>query len=205
MPPRPLFNQGMRSYDRHSGPFAPVDYSSIYEQKAKGSKMGMGGKFGSVLQRSAEYLGSLLGVDQSAVNIFTEEIIRAGSVASLSSLVNRLDHVGGHQPVEAVGYVVVVDEPLSFVENKSYEKPTVLVARSVRGEEEILDGAVAILAFDMPDVLSHVYVRARNSKFRLFPWQVCFATCFDPNILNDLMEKEGKLAQLKPTSTNIVY
>ncbi|KAF9594934.1 hypothetical protein IFM89_035504 [Coptis chinensis] len=49
MPPRPLFDQGMRSYDGHSGPSAPVDYSSTYEQKAKGSKMGMGGKFGSGL------------------------------------------------------------------------------------------------------------------------------------------------------------
>ncbi|KAF9625316.1 hypothetical protein IFM89_021441 [Coptis chinensis] len=163
--------------------------------------------YDQVLQRSAEYLGSLLGVDQSAVNIFTEEIIRAGSVASLSSLVNRLDPVlrktanlGSWQvisPVEAVGYVVVVDELLA-VQNKSYEKPTVLVARSVRGEEEIPDGAVAVLTPDMPDVLSHVSVRARNSK-------VCFATCFDPNILNDLMGKEGKLLQLKPTSADIVY
>lgn len=74
-----------------------------------------------ILQPSAEYLGSLLGVDQWAVcklqtesitlgvlilfevhiktdlllqaSIFTEEIIRAGSAASLSTLLNRLDPV----------------------------------------------------------------------------------------------------------------
>ncbi|MBA0823782.1 hypothetical protein Goarm_020488 [Gossypium armourianum] len=46
-----------------------------------------------ILQPSAEYLGSLLGVDQWAINIFTEEIIRAGSAATLSSLINRLDPV----------------------------------------------------------------------------------------------------------------
>lgn len=66
-------------------------------------------------------------------------------------------------PVEAIGYVVVVDELLS-VQNKTYELPTILVAKSVRGEEEIPDGTVAVVTPDMPDVLSHVSVRARNSK-----------------------------------------
>lgn len=70
-----------------------------------------------ILQPSAEYLGSSLGVENWAVciffsffsfslcscfssenlllqvEIFTEEIIRAGSAASLSTLVNRLDPV----------------------------------------------------------------------------------------------------------------
>jgi len=160
-----------------------------------------------LLQPSAEYLGSRLGVDQWAVNIFTEEIIRAGSAASLSSLLNRLDpilretaNLGSWQvisPVEAVGYVVVVDELLA-VQNKSYAQPTILVAKSVKGEEEIPDGVVAVLTPDMPDVLSHVSVRARNCK-------VCFATCFDPNILADLQANEGKLLQLKPTSADVLY
>ncbi|KAA8533188.1 hypothetical protein F0562_033279 [Nyssa sinensis] len=160
-----------------------------------------------LLQPSAEYLGSRLGVDQWAVNIFTEEIIRAGSAASLSSILNRLDpilrktaNLGSWQvisPVEAVGYVVVVHELLS-VQNKSYGQPTILVAKAVKGEEEIPDGTVAVLTPDMPDVLSHVSVRARNSK-------VCFATCFDPNILADLQAKEGKCLHLKPTSADIVY
>ncbi|KAJ6988923.1 alpha-glucan water dikinase [Populus alba x Populus x berolinensis] len=127
----------------------------------------------NVLQPSAEYLGSLLGVDQWALNIFTEEIIRAGSAAALSTLLNRLDpilrqtaHLGSWQvisPVEAVGYVVAVDELLT-VQNKTYKLPTILVAKRVKGEEEIPDGTVAVLTPDMPDVLSHVSVRARNSK-----------------------------------------
>ncbi|KAH1239080.1 Alpha-glucan water dikinase, chloroplastic [Glycine max] len=160
-----------------------------------------------ILQPSAEYLGSLLGVDRWAVEIFTEEIIRAGSAASLSTLLNRLDpvlrktaHLGSWQvisPVETVGYVEVIDELLA-VQNKSYERPTILIAKSVRGEEEIPDGTVAVLTPDMPDVLSHVSVRARNSK-------VCFATCFDPNILANLQENKGKLLRLKPTSADVVY
>ncbi|XP_028214504.1 alpha-glucan water dikinase, chloroplastic-like [Glycine soja] len=160
-----------------------------------------------ILQPSAEYLGSLLGVDKWAVEIFTEEIIRAGSAASLSTLLNRLDpvlrktaHLGSWQvisPVETVGYVEVVDELLT-VQNKSYERPTILIANSVKGEEEIPDGTVAVLTPDMPDVLSHVSVRARNSK-------VCFATCFDPNILANLQEYKGKLLRLKPTSADVVF
>lgn len=160
-----------------------------------------------ILQPSAEYLGSLLGVERWAVEIFTEEIIRAGSAASLSSLLSRLDPVlrktanlGSWQvisPVETVGYVEVVDELLA-VQNKSYGQPTILIAKSVKGEEEIPDGAVAVLTPDMPDVLSHVSVRARNSK-------VCFATCFDPNVLANLQANKGKLLHLKPTSADVVY
>lgn len=53
------------------------------------------------------------------------------------------------------------------VQNKSYERPTILVAKRVRGEEEIPDGTVAVLTPDMPDVLSHVSVRARNCKVKI--------------------------------------
>ncbi|CDY20967.1 BnaA08g25580D [Brassica napus] len=160
-----------------------------------------------ILQPSAEYLGSCLGVEQWAVSIFTEEIIRAGSAAALSSLVNRLDPVlrktanlGSWQvisPVEVVGYVIVVDELLT-VQNKTYDRPTIIVAKRVRGEEEIPDGAVAVLTPDMPDVLSHVSVRARNGK-------ICFATCFDSGILSDLQAMDGKVLSLKPTSADVVY
>jgi alpha-glucan,water dikinase len=59
--------------------------------------------------------------------------------------------------------VVVVDQLLT-VQHKSYDKPTILVVKGVKGEEEIPDGVVAVLTPDMPDVLSHVSVRARNSK-----------------------------------------
>ncbi|KAI8016164.1 High mobility group B protein 13 [Camellia lanceoleosa] len=66
-------------------------------------------------------------------------------------------------PVEVIGYVVVVDKLLT-IQNNSYGQPTILVAKFVKGEEDILDGAVAVLIPDMPDVLSHISMRARNSK-----------------------------------------
>ena len=66
-------------------------------------------------------------------------------------------------PVDVSGYVEVVGD-LGDVQDKVYSKPTILVANKVKGEEEIPDGAVAVLTPDMPDVLSHVSVRARNGK-----------------------------------------
>ncbi len=47
---------------------------------------------------------------------------------------------------------------------QTYEEPTVLLAKRVTGEEEVPEGAVAVLTPDAPDVLSHVSVRARNMK-----------------------------------------
>lgn len=66
-------------------------------------------------------------------------------------------------PVDVKGFVEVVDE-LEHVQDKVYDRPTILVSGRVKGEEEIPDGAVAVLTPDMPDVLSHVSVRARNGK-----------------------------------------
>eukprot|EP00897_Mesotaenium_endlicherianum_P000721 jgi/Mesen1/1064/ME000123S00237 len=158
----------------------------------------------TILQPSAEYMGARLNVDQWAIDIFTEEIIRAGSAASLSLLLNRLDPVlrkaadmGSWQvisPVAARGFVEVVAE-LGEVQDKVYTRPTILVAGRVRGEEEIPDGAVALLTPDMPDVLSHVSVRARNGK-------ICFGTCFDPKILEDLRAKNGKPLLVEPAANS---
>ncbi|CAL5022240.1 unnamed protein product [Urochloa decumbens] len=182
-------------------------YAKAYLDRTRLALVTKGEEYHHTLQPSAEYLGSLLGVEQWTVNIFTEEIIRSGSAASLSLLLNRLDpilrniaNLGSWQiisPVEVKGYVTVVDQLLT-VQNKCYDKPTVLVAKAVKGEEEIPDGVVAVLTPDMPDVLSHVSVRARNSK-------VLFATCFDPEILSELQQNDGKLISVKPTSSDISY
>jgi len=57
-----------------------------------------------------------------------------------------------------------------------YDEPTVIIAQRVTGEEEVPEGAVAVLTPDAPDVLSHVSVRARNMR-------VLFAICHDPGEL----------------------
>ncbi|KAK9266935.1 hypothetical protein L1049_027194 [Liquidambar formosana] len=148
------------------------------------------------LQQNLMYLAAIADCQpqptsmHAQLNIFPEEIIRAGSAASLSSLLNRLDPV--------LRKTANLGRSRWICQNKSYGQPTILVAKSVKGEEEILDGTVAVLTPNIPDVLSHVSVRARNSK-------ICFATCFDPDILADLRAREGRLLCLKPTSADVVY
>lgn len=66
-------------------------------------------------------------------------------------------------PVEVCGFIVSVNE-LITTQSKVYRRPTIIIASRVTGNEEIPDGVVAVLTPDMPDVLSHVAIRARNSK-----------------------------------------
>ncbi|XVF36561.1 hypothetical protein REPUB_Repub19eG0068200 [Reevesia pubescens] len=155
---------------------------------------------------SAKYLGKLLGIGKTAIDTFTEELIRAGSGAVLSMLINRFDpilrkvaNLGCWQvisPVEVCGFATSVNE-LITVQNKVYQKPTVIIATRVTGEEEIPDGVVAVLTSDMPDVLSHVSIRARNSK-------ICFAACFDQNTFRNLKLKEGRAVSIQLKSSNLI-
>uniref|UniRef100_A0A1J3FX43 Alpha-glucan water dikinase 2 n=1 Tax=Noccaea caerulescens TaxID=107243 RepID=A0A1J3FX43_NOCCA len=159
-----------------------------------------------LLQPSASYLGQSLRVDKHGIDVFTEEVIRAGPGAVLSTLVNRFDpclrkiaNLGCWQIIssaDAYGFLVCVNE-LITVQNKVYSKPTVMIASRVTGEEEIPDGVVAVLTPCMIDVLSHVSIRARNSK-------ICFATCFDQNVLRNLKSKEGRAISIHTKPTGLV-
>lgn len=162
--------------------------------------------FQNEIQPGAEYLGSLLGIRKSVISTFTEELIRAGSSAVLSTLINRFDpslrkvaNLGSWQvisPVEVSGFVTCVND-LASVQNKVFRRPTVIIAARVTGEEEIPDGVVAVLTSDTPDVLSHVSIRARNNK-------VCFATCYDQNILRNLKLKEGWPVSIQLNYTSLI-
>ncbi|GAQ91752.1 alpha-glucan water dikinase [Klebsormidium nitens] len=161
----------------------------------------------ALLQPTATYMGHRLGVASWAVDIFSEEVIRMGSAAALSQLLARLDPVlraaadlGAWQvisPVAVAGVVRCVDS-LGDVQDVVYDEATILVAGHVSGEEEIPDGAVAVLTPDMPDVLSHVSVRARNGK-------ICFATCFDEGVLAELRALDGRALRLEPAAEDLKY
>ncbi|TXG52640.1 hypothetical protein EZV62_021809 [Acer yangbiense] len=182
------------------------------------------------IQPSVKYLGNLLGVEKHAIDSFTEELVRGGLAAILSKLINRFEpilrkvaNLGCWQvisPVEVCGFITSVNE-LITCQNKVYRKPTVIIASRVTGEEEIPYGVVAVLTSDMPDVLSHVSIRARNDKacffasyfalsipdfylIKICTLQVCFATCFDQNILRNLKLKEGKAISIQLKSTSLI-
>jgi len=71
------------------------------------------------------------------------------------------------------------------VQAESFERPTILLANSLSGEEEVPPGVVGVITSDAPDVLAHISVRARNLK-------VFFATCFDADEFESLARFVGK-------------
>ena len=139
------------------------------------------GRYIGAMQATAEAMGGALGVDRHVLDIFSEEIVRGTAAAPLSQMLRALDpvlremaHMGAWNvisPVEASGVVEVVDD-LKDIQTKTYAVPTILVSRRVGGEEDIPRGVVGVVTPDMPDILSHVSVRARNEG-------CLFATVFD--------------------------
>ncbi|EKX44106.1 hypothetical protein GUITHDRAFT_72452 [Guillardia theta CCMP2712] len=156
------------------------------------------------MQKRAEYLGyGLCAVtpekipEKWSITLFSEELVRGGGCSFvLSSFLRKLDKVlrklGGGTMWQvistgkpgAVGQLVEVHDLMS-VQSETYSKPTVLLANSLSGEEEVPPGVVGVITPDAPDVLAHISVRARNLK-------VLFASCFDPDEFDNLGKLVGK-------------
>jgi len=162
-------------------------------------------RYNNRLQPAAVALGGGLGVDHHAIDIFTEEVVRGTSAAPLSQLLRRVDpllrqaaDLGSWQVISAVnvkGFVEVVDD-IATVQNDVYSRPTVIVAGRVSGEEEIPEGCVGVLTSDMPDVLAHISVRARNEG-------VAFCTCFDPDEMRRLQTLGGTPVTVAPAGNEV--
>ena len=156
----------------------------------------------NVLQPTAMNMGPKLNVDEHVLQLFSEEIVRGTPAAPLSQMLRVLDpmirgvaQMGRWQvisPVQVKGQVVYVDV-LSTVQNTKYSVPTIIIAKRVSGEEDIPVGCVGVVTPDMPDILSHVSVRARNEK-------VFFATVFDFNVLEEMKQMDGKCVSLHPNA-----
>lgn len=89
--------------------------------------------------------------------------------------------------MEVCGFITCVNE-LITAQNRVYRKPTVIIAHRVTGEEEIPEGVVAVLTPDMPDVLSHVSIRARNNK------AYSFTSVTELSMINSCLVKMGMLS-----------
>jgi len=157
--------------------------------------------------RFATSLGRAAGCDAWAVDVFAEEVVRGGPLFAVSLALSAVEpglraaaELGAWQvisPGTVTGRVVHVPGPLSDVQDLIYDEPTVLVVGEVTGEEEVPEGAVAVLTPDAPDVLSHVAVRARNLR-------VLFATCHDAEPLEELAAAAGTLVRVKTTAAGAV-
>jgi alpha-glucan,water dikinase len=158
------------------------------------------------LQPRAETLGAAFHAETWTIALFSEEVIRGGPAFTLSLLLRPLDRqlreqagLGGWQvisPARGSGKVRAVQRLLD-VQSQRFTEPTVLVADEVSGDEEIPEGATAVLTCDAPDLVSHVAVRARNVG-------VLFATCFDAEEYQRLKTLAGKPLSLFVTPSGDV-
>ncbi|KAK9867578.1 hypothetical protein WJX84_002715 [Apatococcus fuscideae] len=150
--------------------------------------------------------GNAFEVEDWAVELFAEEVVRGGPAFAMSLALSAVEpglrasaELGAWQvisPAEATGKLVVVSG-LHEVQDEIYIEPTVLLAKRVSGEEEVPEGAVAVLTPDAPDVLSHVSVRARNMK-------VLFAVCHADEPLKELEGLAGKTLAVKTSAAGNV-
>ena len=153
-----------------------------------------------IMQGKAELLGSAFKVDEYAMKLFAEEVLRGTLFFSLSMIIKKIDplvrksaHLGDWLVVSpgrshgSRGYVERVHK-LEEVMHKKYDQRTVLLVDKVTGEEEVPDNVQAIIMMnssDYPDVLAHVSVRARNLK-------VLLAVLFNDKTCKNLEAQKGQ-------------
>ena len=159
-----------------------------------------------LLQPKAESLGRALNADAWAVQLFSEGVARGQLVFVLSMLLHHLDpilrqraHLGDWQvisPSQATGEVQVV-ESLRSIQGRPFDRPTVIVAEKVYGDEEPPDGVRAVITPSSVDLVSHVAVRARNAS-------LLFATCYDRACFDRLQAMKGRVVELKVSAAGDV-
>ncbi len=147
-----------------------------------------------LLQPRAELLGKAFEADSWAITLFSEEIVRGRPAFVLSMLLRYLDpllrkkaKLGNWQVIsqgQGIGRVETV-EALRAVQGKSFDKPTVIIADKVGGDEEPPEGVTAVITPDAVDLVSHVAVRARNAH-------LLFAICYDRKHLERLKSLRGR-------------
>jgi alpha-glucan,water dikinase len=153
-----------------------------------------------MLQPKAEWLGHAFHADAWVVTLFSEEVVRGSSLDFvLSMLLRHLEpvlrqaaHLGHWQIVSrgsGSGIVEVVDQ-LRAVQGKAFDRPRVVVAEHVSGDEEIPEAVTAVIAPDVTDIVSHVAVRARNAG-------LLFASCYDSETFNRLKGLQGRAVRVQ--------
>jgi alpha-glucan,water dikinase len=162
-----------------------------------------------LLQPKAQLLGHAFHADAWVVTLFSEEVVRGGSLDFvLSLLLHRLEpllrktaRLGSWQIVSrgSGGGILEVVEQLRSVQGRVFDGPRVIVADKVNGDEEIPEGVTAVIAPDVTDIVSHVAVRARNAG-------LLFASCFDTGTLERLKTLRGRpvLVRVNPAGDVMV-
>jgi alpha-glucan,water dikinase len=151
-----------------------------------------------LFQPKAEDLGKAFHADPWAITLFSEEVVRGRPAFVLAMLLRNINPILRKaadlckwQVISrgrGMGQVEIVDI-LRSIQGKSFDRPTVIVANKVAGDEQIPEQVSAIITPDTTDVVSHVAVRARNAH-------LLFATCYDPEMIEKIKSLSGHLIKL---------
>ncbi|HMK50336.1 MAG TPA: hypothetical protein VK435_09805, partial [Thermodesulfovibrionales bacterium] len=163
-------------------------------------------QFQNLIQPKAEFLGNAFHADSWSINLFSEEVLRGRPEFVLSTLLRYFDPIlrksaglGNWQIISrgrGTGEVKSLDS-LKSVQGMYFEKPSVIVADKIRGDEEIPQGVAAIITPSDIDALSHLAIRARNAG-------VLFAVCYDPDTIGQLKVLSGRLVKLSVNNAGSV-
>jgi alpha-glucan,water dikinase len=159
-----------------------------------------------LFQPKAEFLGKSFHADPWTIRLFSEEVMRGGSVFALSVISHRLRRVlrenaklSSWQPISrggGKGRVKVMDT-LDAVQGRRFDPPVIIVSDRIRGDEDLPEGVLAVLTSGSVDVVSHVAIRARNQG-------VLLATCYDVETFEKLRSWEGQLMNVEIDGTGEV-
>ena len=162
--------------------------------------------YNKLIDPKAKFLGAQFSTEPEFVDIFTEEVIRGSSFFPVSLVLKKIDmdlrKICGLKswqiisPIYPVKGILTEVDSLHSVAYNKYLEPVILICKKVTGEEEIPEGATAVLCCKELDTLAHVCVRARNNK-------VLLAICFDLDEINSILELKGTWVEASITSNGI--
>jgi alpha-glucan,water dikinase len=152
-----------------------------------------------LFQPKAEFLGRSLHADPWTIRLFSEEVMRGGPLFALSALSHRLRRLfrekaklSPWQPISrggGKGRIKLMDS-LDAVQGRRFDPPVIILSDRIRGNEDLPEGAVAVLTSDSVDVVSHLAIRARNQG-------VLLATCYDAETFEKLRSWEGRFMDVE--------
>jgi alpha-glucan,water dikinase len=186
---------------RKSGPFDP-DLTLQAESVLDRIERTLGDyahRYQTLFQPKAEFLGKSFHADPWTIRLFSEELMRGGLIFALSVLSHHLRRLlrekaklSSWQPISrggGKGRVKVLDS-LDALQGRRFDPPVIIVSDRIRGDEDLPEGALAVLTAGSVDVVSHVAIRARNQG-------VLLATCYDAETFQKLRSWEGQLMHVE--------
>jgi alpha-glucan,water dikinase len=152
-----------------------------------------------LFQPKAELLGKSFHAEPWTIRLFSEEVMRGGLVFAVSVLCHRLRRLFREKaklslwhPISRGGGKgrVKVMESLDGVQGRRFDPPVIIVTETIRGDEDLPEGALAILTLGSVDAVSHVAIRARNQRILL-------ATCYDAETFEKLRSWDGRFMDVE--------